>query len=340
MSPDAGWGCSQFIMEENFENDISGAIKNGLDRGYTLDSIRNSLINAGYKQQKVDETIESNPDLKRRAEDERISLVKSQEIVTSSNDDAIPPRKSKIDFFKPISQMEITEGSRVNEARRDENRDDYVRREMDKKENDRGDYEKRDVDRRDVNKGDDDRRDDDRRGNDKKENDRGDYDRRDDRVDRGDYDRRDSNRRDNEKRDNYRRGDYDRRDDDRRDSDKNDRGDYDRRDDRVDRGDYDRRDSNRRDNEKRDNYRRGDYDRRDDGREDRSEHRENYNDKEVEQGNSQEQDSEVRQVPASSAKSGMTAGTIVLILLFLLVLAIAGGIALWMFRDSVADILR
>jgi hypothetical protein len=36
----------------------------------------------------------------------------------------------------------------------------------------------------------------------------------------------------------------------------------------------------------------------------------------------------------------MTAGTIVLILLFLLVLAIAGGVALWMFRDSVADILR
>jgi hypothetical protein len=289
MSPDAGWGCSQFIMEENFENDISGAIKNGLDRGYTLDSIRNSLINAGYKRQKVDETIESNPDLKRMAEDERISLVKSQEIITSSNDDAIPPRKSKIDFFKPISQMEIVDNSLVNEERKVENRDD---------------------DRHETKIGDSDRRDDsvDKRGSDRHEDNSRDVHRDDDRRD--DYKREGrEDRRDGEKRDGDRRSDYDRRDSDIRDSDR--------------RSDYDRRDGDR------DNDRGG-----------RSEHRENYNNKEVEQDNSQEQASELQQVRTSSAKSGMSAGTIVLILLFLLVLAIAGGVALWIFRDSVADILR
>ncbi|MDP2946818.1 MAG: hypothetical protein Q8N88_01775, partial [Nanoarchaeota archaeon] len=42
------------------EDDLSGAIKNGIERGESITSIRNSLVNAGYDRDKVEFAIQKN----------------------------------------------------------------------------------------------------------------------------------------------------------------------------------------------------------------------------------------------------------------------------------------
>ncbi len=62
MPFNAGWrDVKTMTNEENL--DLTGAIKNGLERGESLEDIRMSLFNAGYKIEKVNNTIQTNMSL-------------------------------------------------------------------------------------------------------------------------------------------------------------------------------------------------------------------------------------------------------------------------------------
>jgi len=55
VSLNAGWRCAKVMMEEV---DFSGAIKNGLERGGSLEEIKDSLINSGYEREQVNRAIQ------------------------------------------------------------------------------------------------------------------------------------------------------------------------------------------------------------------------------------------------------------------------------------------
>ncbi|MFA4960052.1 MAG: hypothetical protein WC548_00105 [Candidatus Pacearchaeota archaeon] len=48
---------------ENFEEDLTGAIRNGIERGQTLESVKASLVNAGYNLKKIEEAVQKDPEL-------------------------------------------------------------------------------------------------------------------------------------------------------------------------------------------------------------------------------------------------------------------------------------